>query len=72
MSKYAIAKAAMEQALTEGGETGCDRADILLALIVCAVSEYRKEAGPKAAVEALNYELGELTGAIDTQFIRSR
>lgn len=72
MSKYAIAKNALEQAVAAGSEAGCDRADILLAMIVSAVSEYRSEAGAKATADALNYELGELAGAIDTQFIRSR
>ena len=72
MSKYSIAKDALAQAVETGGESGLDRADILLAMIVSAVSEYRAEAGAKATHAALSYELGEVAGSIDTQFIRSR
>jgi hypothetical protein len=45
---------------------------MLLATIVSAVNEYKNAAGKPAAREALVYELGELSGAIDTQLIRSR
>ena len=72
MSKYSIVNNALAQAVETGRESGVDRADILLAMIVTAVSEYRVEAGPQATHAALSYELGEVAGAIDTQFIRSR
>ena len=72
MSKYSIVNNAIEQAVETGMESGLDRADILLAMIVSAVSEYRAEAGTQAIQDALSYELGEVAGAIDTQFIRSR
>ena len=72
MSKYAHANEAIEQATKAGMREGWDKAEILLALIVSSISEYRKEAGTKAAHDAVSYELGELEGAVDTQFIRSR
>ena len=72
MSKYARANEAIEQAVQAGAEDGLDTADILLALIVSSISEYRKEAGTQAARDAVLYELGELDGSVDTQFIRSR
>ena len=72
MSKYAIAREALGQAVEQGSSEGLDRAEMLLTMIVSAVAEYREVAGKKAAREALTYELGELAGAIDTQFIRSR
>ena len=72
MSKYQHANAAIEQALKAGSAEGLDKADVLLALIVSCVSAYRAEAGSAATSDALRYELGEVEGATDTQFIRSR
>ena len=72
MSKYQIVNAAIEKAVAEGDAAGLGREEMLLALIVAAVAGYRAEAGREAARDALRYELGELEGATDTQFIRSR
>jgi len=72
MSKYAHAKAAIEQAVSDGIGEGLSREEMLLALIVSTVDAYRSEAGRKAVRDALLYELGEVDGAIDTQFLRSR
>ena len=72
MSKYQHANEAIAAALEAGAGEGCDRAEMLLALVVSSIAAYRGEAGTAAAREALRYELGELEGSIDTQFIRSR
>ena len=72
MSKYAHANTAIEQAVSAGQEEGLSREEILLALIVASVDAYRSAAGRKAVREARLYELGEVDGAIDTQFMRSR
>lgn len=72
MSKYGIAKEALENAVAQGESAGWDKNEMLLTMIVSAVSEYRSAAGRAAAHDALVYELGELTGNIDTQLIRSR
>jgi hypothetical protein len=72
MSKYAIANEAIESAVAQGTGAGWDKSEMLLAMIVSAVNEYRGCAGKVAAREALVYELGELSGNIDTQLIRSR
>jgi len=72
MSKYAHAKAAIEQAVSAGIGEGLSREEMLLALIVSTVDAYRSEAGRKAVRDALLYELGEVDGTIDTQFMRSR
>jgi hypothetical protein len=72
MSKYAIAREALGQAVKAGAEAGFDRTEMLLTMIISAVSDYKEAAGKKAARDALSYELSELAGAIDTQFIRSR
>lgn len=72
MSKYKHANAAIEQAVAAAGAEGIEKQDVLLALIVASVAAYRAEAGSASTREALLYELGEVEGATDTQFIRSR
>ena len=72
MSKYQHANAAIEQAVAAGEAEGLEKSDVLLALIVSSVAAYRSEAGREAAGDALRYELGEVDGTTDTQFIRSR
>lgn len=72
MSKYKHANAAIEQAVTAGTAEGLEKEEVLLALIVASVAGYRSEAGKAATRDALLYELGEVEGATDTQFIRSR
>lgn len=72
MSKYQHANEAITGLLEAGANEGWDRSELLLALLVAGIAAYRAEAGTAAAREALLYELGELEGAIDTQFIRSR
>lgn len=72
MSKYTIAKDALKQLIADGEAVGWSKDEMLLTMIVSAVSEYKTSAGKEAAREALVYELGELAGAIDTQLIRSR
>ena len=72
MSKYQHANSAIEQAVQAGTAEGLSKEDILLAMIVASVAAYRSEAGRKAVRDALLYELGEVEGATDTQFIRSR
>lgn len=72
MSKYKHANAAIEQAIAAATAEGIDKEEVLLALIVASVAAYRAEAGSASTREALLYELGEVEGATDTQFIRSR
>lgn len=72
MSKYKHANAAIEQAVAAATAEGIDKEEVLLALIVASVAAYRAEAGSASTREALLYELGEVEGATDTQFIRSR
>ena len=72
MTKYNHAKNAVAQAVTAGAEEGWDEPEMLLALIVSSISQYVSVAGRDAARDALTYELNELGGGIDTQFVRSR
>ena len=72
MSKYKHANAAIEQAVGAARAEGIAKEEVLLAMIVASVAAYRGEAGSASTREALLYELGEVEGATDTQFIRSR
>ena len=72
MSKYQHANAAIEQAVSAAMAEGIEKEEVLLAMIVASVAAYRSEAGSASTREALLYELGEVEGATDTQFIRSR
>lgn len=72
MSKYKHANAAIEQAVAAATAEGIAKEEVLLAMIVSSVAAYRSEAGSASTREALLYELGEVDGATDTQFIRSR
>ncbi len=72
MSKYKHANEAIAQAVSAATAEGIEKEEVLLALIVASVAAYRTEAGSASTREALLYELGEVEGATDTQFIRSR
>lgn len=72
MSKYSIAKAAIEQAVRTASEKNIGRDDVLLAMLVSVINDYTQAAGRKAARTALVYELDNIGGEIDTVFLRSR
>ena len=72
MSKYAFAKAGIEEAEKRAADGGVDRADVLLALIIIAIQSYAECAGADEARKALTYELDHLGGSVDTVFLRSR
>ncbi len=72
MSKYAFAKAGIDEAEKQAAAGGVDRADVLLALIVSAIQGYAECAGSEEARKALTYELDHLGGSVDTVFLRSR
>ena len=72
MSKYSIAKAAIQQAVNTAAEKNVARDEVLLAILVSVINDYQQAAGRKAARTALTYELDNLGGEIDTVFLRSR
>lgn len=72
MSKYSIAKSAIEQAVNSAAEKNVAREEVLLAILVSVINDYQQAAGRKAARTALTYELDNLGGEIDTAFLRSR
>ena len=72
MSKYSIAKAAIEQAVNAAAERNISREDVLLALMISVINDYAQAVGRKAARTALTYELDNIGGEIDTVFLRAR
>ncbi len=72
MSKYSIAKAAIEQAVISAAEKNVAEDEVLLAILVSVINDYQQAAGRNATRTALTYELDNLGGEIDTVFLRSR
>ena len=72
MSKYGIARTAIDQAVKSAGEENVTRDEVLLALLVSVITDYQQAVGRKAARTALMYELDNIGGEIDTVFLRSR
>ncbi|MGA0840530.1 MAG: hypothetical protein ACO3Z6_14190 [Pseudomonadales bacterium] len=72
MSKYTLAKKAMEDALAAASGTTTSPAEMLEALVVLSVAEFAKLAGGQRAADLLRYELANVGGDVDTVFLRSR
>lgn len=72
MSKYSIAKAAIEQAVNAASNQNIGRDDVLLAMLVSVINDYTQVVGRKAAHAALTYELDNIGGGVDTVFLRAR
>ena len=73
MSKYVIARNALGAVLDDSSANrDVSTADALEALLVVTIEAFAKEVGRPQAAEALNYELSNLGGTVDTVFLRSR
>jgi hypothetical protein len=72
MSKYAIAKQCIADAVAAGKAQNASEDEVLEALIVLAIGQFAKSAGAKRAADALRYELSNIGGDVDTVFLRSR
>jgi len=72
MSKYAVAKQCIEDALGNGAAAAGGEAEMLEALIVLAIAEFQKRAGARRTADVLRYELSNTGGDVDTVFLRSR
>jgi hypothetical protein len=72
MSKYTLAKKAMDDAIAASAGASISAEDVLEALIVLAVAEFARRAGGKRAGDMLRYELSNVGGDVDTAFLRSR
>ena len=72
MSKYTLARKAMDDAIAAAAGTSASPVDVLEALVVLAVAEFARLAGGNRASDMLRYELSNVGGDVDTVFLRSR
>ncbi|WP_299081033.1 hypothetical protein [uncultured Paraglaciecola sp.] len=72
MSKYSIAKQCIANALENADQENINHGDLLEALIISAIAEMSKTQGATRTSEMLDYELRNLAGALDKDFLRAR
>jgi hypothetical protein len=72
MSKYSIAKQCMIAALTAANEEKINDSDALEALIITLIAEMTKTAGASRTAQVIDYELRNISGGLDKDFLRSR
>jgi len=72
MSKYTLAKQCIADAVAAGKAQNATEDEVLEALLVLAIAQFAKCAGPQRAADALRYELSNIGGDVDTVFLRSR
>jgi hypothetical protein len=72
MSKYAVAKQCIADAVAAGKAGNVAEDEVTEALIVLAVERLAKCAGRKRAADTLRYELQNIGGDVDTVFLRAR
>ncbi len=72
MSKYSIAKDAIAEARRKAGEDGIDVGDTIEALIILALQESVAVRGAKLTRQSLVYEMSNMAGDVDFDFVRSR
>jgi hypothetical protein len=72
VSKYSIAKQCMADALTAANEENINDSEALEALIITLIAEMTKTAGATRTAEVIDYELRNISGGLDKDFLRSR
>ena len=72
MSKYSIAKQCMADALAAAKEEKINDSDVLEALIITVIAEMTKTAGASRTAEIIDYELRNIAGVLDKDFLRAR
>ncbi len=72
MSKYSIANATIAAAKAQAEQSGIDAGDAIEALIVMAIQESVALRGPTLTRQSLTYELSNVRGDVDFDFVRSR
>ena len=65
--KHDLCRRHLQLAVTEGENEGLGtRRELLLAMLVVVTEAYAEAGGAEAAVEALTYEIDNLTGYVET------
>jgi len=72
MDKYTLVDAAIEQALEGAAQQGIDSGEAIEALIVSAIQRSLSLRGEASTRQFLEFELSNLAGEVDLDFIRSR
>ena len=72
VSKYSIAKTTIADAMRQTAEERLDGGDVIEALIVMAIQESIKRRGAAETRASLTYELSNVAGTVDYDFVRSR
>jgi hypothetical protein len=72
MHHYKTAETSIENALAEAVENGWSEAEALQSLLVVAIAHYTRVAGVNDTKKLLAYELSNLRGTVDYDFVRSR
>ena len=72
MSKYSIAKQCMAEVLTAANEEKINPNDALEALIITCIAEMTKISGASRTAQVIDYELRNISGGLDKDFLRSR
>ncbi|WP_293749779.1 hypothetical protein [uncultured Paraglaciecola sp.] len=72
MSKYSIAKQCIADALATASAEKIKHNDALEALIITAIAEMTKTAGATRTAEIIDYELRNISGVLDKDFLRAR
>lgn len=72
MSKYSIARAVIAEAKQRAAQEGIQASDTIEALIIMTIQESLTLRGGPQTRASLDYEMSNLTGAADFDFVRSR
>ena len=72
MSKYSIAKQCMSNALIAASEEKISDSDTLEALLITVVAQMTETAGASRTAEIIDYELRNISGVLDKDFLRAR
>lgn len=72
MSKYSIAKELVAAAKSRASDEGIDVGETIEALIILAIQESVAVRGAKTTRQSLVYEMSNMAGDVDFDFVRSR
>lgn len=72
VSKYSIAKATLEETERQAQANEFDVGETLEALIVLAIERSVKVRGAKTTKQSLVFEVSNIAGEVDFDFVRSR
>ena len=72
MSKYSIAKQCITAALTAANNEKINHNEVLEALLITVIADMTKMTGASRTAEIIDYELRNISGVLDKDFLRAR